>query len=54
MGLLWDALGAQLIEGPAAGALDCQADVVPLGKFLAAVATSYFLHCKPFSCYKVC
>jgi hypothetical protein len=48
--VLWcDALGAQLIESPAAGAFDDQADVLPLGQFAAAVAAAYFSHCKPFS-----
>jgi hypothetical protein len=49
VGLLWGALGAQLIEGPTAGALDGQADVLAFGQFAAAVAAAYFSHCKPVS-----
>ena len=47
--LFWGALGAQLIEGPTAGALDGQADVFALGQFAAAVAAPNFIHCKPVS-----
>ena len=49
LGLLWGALGTQLIEGPAAGAFDGQADVFALGQFLTAVAAPNFIHCKPVS-----
>ena len=49
MVLFWGALGAQLIESPATGALDGQADVLAFGQFAAAVAAAYFSHCKPVS-----
>ncbi len=41
--------GAQLIDAPTAWALDGQAGVFTFAQFAVAVATSNFIHCKPFA-----
>jgi len=43
------AQGAQLVDVPTAWALDCKAGVFTFGEFFVAVATSDFIHCKPFA-----